>query len=114
MVILNVLYHLLIPAGGIYYQIDYGHAAIDLLMLLLFGYLSIRANRIYPLWMFAAQIISTLMHIDRQLSSSMEPVAYMVLTRLPSYIQIIVLALGLIAHRRRIRRFGTYRSWRNS
>lgn len=114
MVLLDILYRTLVPAGNVYNRIDYGLLAIDLAVFASLGLLAIRANRIYPLWMFAAQIISTMTHFNRELSADMEPIAYFVLARAPSYIQIIALLCGLVAHRRRIRRFGTYRSWRNS
>lgn len=113
MVAMDVAYHLLFPESGVYDEIDIGHFLIDLTVLILLGRLAVRANRIYPIWMLAAQIISTLMHLDRGISPAIEPIAYAVLTRVPSYLQIMALGAGLIAHRRRLRRFGTYRSWRS-
>ncbi|MCL6252265.1 hypothetical protein M3P36_14580 [Altererythrobacter sp. KTW20L] len=114
MVVLYLAYHLLIPEGGVYDEIDLGHLMIDLVVLVLLGRLAIRANRIYPLWMLAAQLISTLMHLGRGLDTEITPLAYFLLIHAPSYIQVAALALGLAAHRRRVRRFGTYRSWRTS
>lgn len=114
MVVLFLAYHLLIPEGGMYDKIDLGHLLIDLVVLVLLTRLAIRANRIYPLWMLAAQLISTLMHLGRGLDTQIAPIAYFLLTHAPSYIQVGAFALGLAAHRRRMKRFGTYRSWRAS
>ncbi|WAT17933.1 hypothetical protein OZN62_13610 [Aurantiacibacter sp. MUD11] len=114
MVAMDVGYHLLLPESGVYSEVDLGHLVIDLLVLILLGRLAVRANRIYPLWMLAGQIISTLMHFNRELSPTLDPIAYLVLTRMPSYLQIMALGVGLVAHRVRVHRYGTYRSWRNS
>lgn len=114
MVVLFLGYRLLTPGSGVYDKIDLGHLVIDLVALVLLGRLAIRANRIYPLWMLAAQLISTLMHLGRELDTHIAPIAYFLLIHAPSYIQVIAFALGLLAHRRRVKRFGTYRSWRAS
>ncbi|MEO5707477.1 MAG: hypothetical protein ABIT10_11620 [Alteraurantiacibacter sp.] len=114
MVVLFLGYRLLTPESGAYDKIDPGLLVIDLVVLVLLALVAIRANRIYPLWLLAAQLIATLMHLGRELDSHVPPIAYFLLIHGPSYIQVLAYALGLAAHRRRVRRFGTYPSWRAS
>lgn len=114
MVLLDYLYHFVFPQGGIYEQVDLGHLIIDLLVLIGLATLAMRANRMYPIWMLGAQLISTMMHLNREVSGEMQGIAYLILTRIPSYLQIGGFAVGLYMHRRRVGRYGTYRSWRAS
>jgi hypothetical protein len=75
---------------------------------------ALRANRIYPLWMAGFQIIAVFAHFARGLSDAVSPLAYIVLTVGPSYFQIIILGFGIWFHHRRVKRHGSYRSWRTS
>lgn len=88
--------------------------AIDLVVFIALTPLAMRANRIYPIWLLAAQLIALLMHFQRELLPDIEPLAYYVLIHAPSWVQTIAFLAGMIAHRRRIRRFGPYRSWKTS
>ena len=85
---------------------------IDLGAFLALVPLAMRANRMYPIWLLAAQLISLAMQFQRELLPSIDPIAYYVLIRGPSWVQVLALAIGLYLHRRRLRRFGPYRSWR--
>ena len=70
------------------------------------------ANRKYALWIGAFQILALNAPIARYLLTDPRSVAYAINFIAPSYLQMIALTLGLLAHRRRLRRFGKYRSWR--
>lgn len=74
---------------------------------------ALRANRIYPLWFAAFQLVAVLAHLAREIATGVAQLAYMIMYIGPSYCQIFLLAGGLLAHHRRVRRFGSYRSWRN-
>ena len=76
--------------------------------------LAMRANRIYPIWLLAAQLIAVAMHFQRELVPGIHPLAYFVLVHGPSWVQVAAFAAGMTAHRRRIARFGSYRSWKRS
>ena len=104
----------LFPQDGAYEEIDLSALTQDIFAMIAFGALALYANRIYPLWIAAAQVIATLMHFNREISSMIDPLAYAIVNRLPSYLQILAFMLVLAAHQRRVRRFGTYRSWRIS
>jgi len=75
--------------------------------------IALRANRIFTLWMAAWQMMAVLSHVGRFGSSSSAGLAYSILMYVPSYLLLITLALGLVAHERRVKRHGEYRSWWN-
>ena len=113
MIALDYLYHALSPVR-IYHTVDVGHLLLDAGVLAAFGFAAVRANRMYPIWLLAAQIVAISMHFQRLVSPSIDPLAYAILNRAPSYLQLAVLAIGLVAHIRREKRHGPYRSWRES
>lgn len=95
-------------------QVSVVHAALDLAMFVALTPIAMRANRIYPLWILAAQLIATVMHFQRGMSSAMDPIAYWALIRLPSYLQMLAFGIGLINHRRRLARGIQGRPWRKT
>lgn len=99
-------------AGG--FTIDAGHFVIDAVAAVVAVGVALTANRIYPLWFAAFQLLALLAQVARDLASGVAKLAYEVLYIGPSYFQILLLAGGIWLHHRRVRRFGRYRSWRNS
>ncbi|MGN6498596.1 MAG: hypothetical protein ACTHKM_00435 [Tsuneonella sp.] len=95
-------------------NIDLAHALIDFVAGIAAFAIALLANRIYSLWFAAAQLLAVLAHIARMLAVAIHPIAYAVMIMAPSYLQILLLAGGLWAHHRRVKRFGPYRSWRLS
>lgn len=100
------------PAGG--FAVDTGHFVIDAVAAVVALGVALQANRIYPLWFAAFQLIALFAQIARDLAPGVAKLAYQVLYTGPSYFQILLLAGGLWLHHRRVRRFGPYRSWRSS
>lgn len=112
-ILLDELHHAVFPAGS-YHQVNVGHLVIDAIMLLALIQLAMRANRIYPLWLLAAQLIATAMHLERGLLSTIHPFAYWTLSRLPSYLQLIALLAGVMAYRLRVNRGLRVKPWRTN
>lgn len=95
-------------------DVGIGHLAIDSVGLLVAGTVALSANRIYPLWFAAFQLIALMAHLARNVADGTQTAAYQILFMAPSFVQIIILACGIALHRRRVRRYGPYRSWRTS
>jgi hypothetical protein len=112
-ILLDELHHALFPEG-IYDRVNVGHLVIDAIMLLTLIQLAMRANRIYPLWLLAAQLIAAAMHLERGLLATIHPFAYWTLTRLPSYLQLVALCAGIVAYRIRVNRGIRVRPWRTN
>ncbi len=104
--------HALFEVGARFMTVDTGHVIIDLAALAVSLAVAISANRMYPLWFAAFQLIAVFAHIARELAHDTAALAYQILFIGPSYCQIIILALGIWLHRRRVRQYGPYRSWR--
>ena len=105
------IYHLIFGNFTNLVSIDYGHALIDLVAMIVLVVIALRANRMYTLWTAALQLIAFNAHLARELTEGMSPIAYLILYVGPSYFQLLIQGLGLWAHRRRIARYGPYRSW---
>ena len=93
---------------------NYGsvYIGLDVVALLGFAAIALNANRNYPLWVAGFQIVAVGSHVVSGLVDSVSPIAYMVLVVGPSYCQLVLLAVGLLRHRARVRRHGPYRDWR--
>ena len=100
--------------GNHFLSVRLGSAAIDLAVGILFVLIALWSNRIYPLCLAAFQVMAFASHLIRDLSNQISAMAYFALAIGPSYLQIFTLAGGIWFHRKRVKRFGPYRSWRIS
>ncbi len=105
------IYHLIFGNFTNLVSIDYGHALIDMVAMIALVAIALRANRMYTLWIAALQLIAFNAHLARELTQGMSPIAYLILYVGPSYFQLLIQALGLWAHRRRLAKYGLYKSW---
>ena len=112
-VITDVSYHLVFGPSG-FDAVDPVHLVLDGVELVAIVWLALRANRMWPLWAAAAQLICVSGHVAVLVSPEGMRRAYWAMTQLPPYIQLTALLLGAIAHARRYERIGPYRSWRFS
>ena len=110
----DALNHRLFEIEDHYMTVDAGHLVIDVVALAVALAVALRANRVYPLWFAAFQLLAVMAHLARDVAQGTAPIAYLVMYIGPSYCQIIVLAVGIWCHRRRVIRHGPYRSWRTS
>ena len=94
--------------------VDPVHLVLDGGELVAIMWLALRANRMWPLWAAAAQLICVSGHVAAFVDVGGMRRAYWAMTQLPPYIQLIALVLGAVAHARRFERIGPYRSWRFS
>ena len=105
-------YHLAFGPSG-FTRVDPVHLVLDGGELVAILWLALRANRMWPLWAAAAQLICVSGHMALFVEPGMTQ-AYWAMTQLPQYIQLTALVLGAVAHARRYDRIGPYRSWRFS
>lgn len=74
--------------------------------------IALNANRNYPLFVAALQVLAMSAHFSRGLIESIAPIAYAVMLTIPGWVQILVFGVGLLRHVVRERRYGPYRDWR--
>ncbi|GGZ09062.1 hypothetical protein [Novosphingobium colocasiae] len=110
-IVADLLYHAVIGSTS-YANLELGHATQDIVLFAISWAIALRANRVYPLWIAGAQLISVTSHVYRAAFEHIHPVVYAVMMRLPFYVNVLALLLGLTAHIRRTARIGKYPSWR--
>ena len=109
----DVAYHQLLGPAS-FAEVDPVHLVLDGAELAAITWLALTANRIWPLWAAAAQLITVSGHIAVIVETVEVRRAYWAVRELPGYIQLLALACGAAFHVRRVRRIGPYRSWRVS
>lgn len=95
-----------------FFALDPGHLVIDSWALVGLLWVALRANRGWPLWACAAQIIVVLAHTSKLIDLSLVRYGYFVMTQLPVTIQAVALLVGTRAHLLRRERIGRYHAWR--
>ena len=114
MFVLDRGYHALAGGSVVWHRTNLGHVAIDIFVMAVVGRIAVRANRVYPLWIGAAQIIALSAHVYRFSVIEINRYAYDMMQITPSYIQLTALTLGLAFHMWRQKKLGSYPSWRSS
>lgn len=114
MFLLDRVYHAIVGGSIIWRHANFGHVAIDVLVLAIAFVVALHANRVYPLWIAGAQIIAMSGHLYRLVLEEINRYAYDMMTITPSYIELVAMALGIGFHMSRRRKQGSYPSWRRS
>ena len=104
-------YHLVFGPSG-FDRVDPVHLVLDGAQLVAIVWLALRANRVWPLFAAAAQLMCFSSHIAVMITPDGARRAYWAMSQLPQYIQLIALLAGAAAHARREQHIGPYRSWR--
>ncbi|WP_095012866.1 hypothetical protein [Tsuneonella mangrovi] len=94
-------------------RVQTGHLVIDIVGTLVAVPVALYANRIYPLWFAALQVIALMAHLAKDMVQQISLLAYSMMYVIPSYLQTFLLAGAIWAHYRRVRRYGPYPSWRS-
>jgi hypothetical protein len=112
-ILADVAYHLVFGPST-FNKVDPVHVILDSAELVAITWVALRANRMWPLWAAAAQVICVSGHVAALIEPGGMTRAYWAMTQLPQYIQLTALLLGTASHLRRKRQWGEYRSWRYS
>jgi hypothetical protein len=97
-----------------YVSFQLGIFIVDLGCLLAFLLLAVRAERYWPLWITALQIIGTGAHAVKLADPEIIGKAYAFAMAFWSYPMWGLIALGTYRHQRRLALYGADRSWSNS
>lgn len=97
-----------------YRSVDVGVLLVDVACLLAFLVLALRAERYWPLWITALQIIGTAAHGVKLADPAIIGRAYAFALAFWSYPMLLLLALGTWRHQRRLARHGADPSWSTS
>lgn len=107
----DIAYHWRFGPSG-FIEVDPFHLVLDAAELAAIWAIALQANRIWPLWAAASQLICVSGHVAALIEPGGMSRAYWAMSQVPFFIQIAALLLGTAFHARRTRRIGRYRSWR--
>lgn len=111
----SVLSNLLVSARPLRFShVETGIFAVDLLALAAFAVLAVRAERYWPLWIAALQLIGTAGHAVKMVDSHVIRLVYAFIMAFWTYPMLMLVVLGAWRHQRRLARFGVDRSWSSS
>jgi hypothetical protein len=98
-------------SGNRFGSVEVGVLIVDLGCLVGFMVLALRAERYWPLWVTALQIIGTAGHAVKLAAPDMIPWGYAFLLAAGSYPMLLLIALGTFRHQLRLARHGVDPSW---
>lgn len=101
-------------SGFKYASVEIGVFLVDVAALIAFLVLSMRAERLWPLWVSALQIIGTAGHAVKLVDAEVLRTAYAIAMAVWSYPMWFLIVLGTWNHRRRLAKFGVDKSWSSS
>jgi hypothetical protein len=102
------------PASSRFYGVETGVFALDLLILLAFTAIALKANRFWPMGMVVFHGMSVLGHFLKLADPRLIRTAYLVMLASWIYPQLLLLVLGTWRHRVRLKATGADPSWRTS
>ena len=97
-----------------YREVEVGVLIVDAMLLAGLCALSLLADRFWPMVCAALQTIATVSHLARWLDPQATRTAYMLVGTVSGTPSLLILAIGVLRHRRRLAATGTDSSWRTS
>jgi len=94
--------------------VQLGSLGIDLTMLILLLVIAFRANRYWPMGIAAMQLLQVMGHLLKLADPRMLPLLYWISSVVWAYPMLILLLLGAVRHRNRVKRLGPESSWSSS
>lgn len=107
----DLVNHWLLGAPN-FFIINPGHLVLDGWQLIVLMWVALYANRGWPLWVAALQMIVVAGHLSKLFDVAEIRRGYWVMIAVPGYIQLAVVWIGLVSHMRRVGRIGPYAAWR--
>jgi hypothetical protein len=99
---------------GRFGTVEVGVLLVDVITLLSFLALALRAERYWPLCVTALQAIGTAGHAAKLLDPGVIRSAYAIVLSLWGYLMLLLIVLGTWNHQRRLAKFGVDKSWSSS
>ncbi|QNG43571.1 hypothetical protein H3V42_16525 [Sphingobium yanoikuyae] len=101
------------PLGTRFHGVESGILIIDMSILGIFLWLSIRSTRFWPIWIAAMLGAEVVIHVALVIAPEVVPRAYMHALALWSWFAQLVLVIATWRHRRRLMRLGVDAPWKS-
>ena len=92
-------------------SVEGGILIVDLICVVAFLALALRADRFWPLWVAALQIMGTAVHAAKFVDPAIVGRTYAFMLAIWSYPMILLMITGTWRHQQRLVRFGIDKSW---
>ena len=109
-ILIDRFYPMLFDERG-FHELSTSRLTFDVLQFAGYLWVALLANRTWPLWMAAAQLLCIVGSTSVLIVQEGDKQAYWALTQLPIFIQLLALGFGAFAHTCRVRRVGDYNCW---
>ena len=103
-----------LPGGPVYRSLEIEIMVIDLVLLAVLLVLAMKANRYWPIWAAAAHSTAVAVHLTKAINPSIVWPLYAVAASASSIAVILILWVGTLRHRKRLRLYGSDRPWRTT
>lgn len=103
---------ILSPAAGShrFYQLELNLLVIDGTLFLAMTVLALKAQRYWPIWLAAVKLNTVVTHL-LILSPTLPPWSYAIANAAWSYPSPLLIAIGAVRHRQRLKRYGADPAW---
>lgn len=103
-----------LPGGPVFRSLEVELLVIDLALLAALLVLAMKANRYWPMWAAAAHSSAVAVHAAKALRPDLVWPIYAVAASASSILVVLILWIGTLRHRRRLRTIGSDPPWRGS
>ncbi len=93
-----------------FFQLEMGMLTVDTCLFLAMTALALKAQRYWPMWLAAVKLNTVMTHL-LILSPSLMPWSYAVANAAWSYPSPLLIAIGAVRHRQRLKRYGVDPAW---
>lgn len=102
----------LIPSMGShrFLQLELGMLAVDSCLFLSVSALALKAQRYWPMWLAAVKLNTVITHV-LNMSPALMPWSYAIANAAWSYPSPLLIAIGAVRHRQRLKRYGADPAW---
>jgi hypothetical protein len=97
--------------GRRFTSVETGVFLVDLATFMALLVLSLRAERFWPLWVAAFQLIATVAHVVKLIESDLIRAAYAIVMGLWTYPVLLIIVFGAWNHQKRLARNNVDKSW---
>lgn len=97
-----------------YAEMDFWIFIVDFALWVGLLAIALRAKRFWPLWVVSLQTIALAGHIAKLMDVSIHPRAYLTMQIASTFPLLIILAIGVYHHQRRLKTNGTDPAWRSA
>ena len=101
-------------SANLWHGMQIGIFAVDVVMLGLLLIIALRANRYWPIGMAAMQVLQVVGQLLKLADRDMPVIIYWIGAAVWAYPMLILLLLGALRHRNRVKRLGPEPSWSSS